>query len=205
MTNAPVHLIDDDEAVRRAVTFLLVSMGFMVEAYESALAFLAKLPASPDGCVLTDIRMPGMSGLELQRALNNRRVFMPVIVMTGHGDVPLAVQAMKEGAVDFIEKPFSDETLLAAVREALARQAHESAQRASHKEFQTRLDRLTPRERQVMDGLVNGLPNKSIAYDLAISARTVEIYRANLMTKMQANSLPDLVRMVLLAASSAER
>jgi two-component system response regulator FixJ len=200
-----VHLIDDDEAVRRAVTFLLVSMGFMVEAYESALAFLAKLPASPDGCVLTDIRMPGMSGLELQRALNNRRVFMPVIVMTGHGDVPLAVQAMKEGAVDFIEKPFSDETLLAAVREALARQAHESAQQASHKEFQTRLDRLTPRERQVMDGLVSGLPNKSIAYDLAISARTVEIYRANLMTKMQAHSLPELVRMVLLAASSAER
>jgi two-component system response regulator FixJ len=146
-----------------------------------------------------------MSGLELQRALNNRRVFMPVIVMTGHGDVPLAVQAMKEGAVDFIEKPFSDETLLAAVREALARQAHESAQQASHKEFQTRLDRLTPRERQVMDGLVSGLPNKSIAYDLAISARTVEIYRANLMTKMQAHSLPELVRMVLLAASSAER
>ncbi len=140
-----------------------------------------------------------MSGLDLQRELVSRRIFLPVVVMTGHGDVPLAVQAMKAGAVDFIEKPFSDRTLLAAVREALARYAHDCVLQNSNNEVQAKLQRLTPREREVLDGLISGLPNKTIAYGLNISARTVEIHRANLMAKMGASSLPELVRMVLLA------
>jgi two-component system, LuxR family, response regulator FixJ len=197
-----VHLIDDDEAVRHSLAFLLVSSGFAVQAYESASVFLEKLSSVRPGCIITDVRMPGLSGLDLQRELVSRRIFLPVIVMTGHGDVPLAVQAMKAGAVDFIEKPFSDETLLTAVGEALARYTHDAAHKDSSKEVHARLQRLTPREREVLDGLISGLPNKTIAYDLNISARTVEIHRANLMAKMEAGSLPDLVRMVLLVRVS---
>ncbi len=199
MTASVVHLIDDDEAVRHALAFLLASSGFAVQAYKLASAFLETLSAVQPGCIITDVRMPGLSGLELQRELTNRRIFLPVVVMTGHGDVPLAVQAMKAGAVDFIEKPFSDDTLLSAVQEALARYTHDSVRQNSHDEVHARLHRLTPREREVLDGLIGGLPNKTIAYDLNISARTVEIHRANLMTKMEAGSLPELVRMVLLA------
>ncbi len=199
MATSVVHLIDDDEAVRHALAFLLVSSSFSVRAYKSASAFLGNLSSVQPGCVITDVRMPGLSGLDLQRELVSRRICLPVIVMTGHGDVPLAVQAMKAGAVDFIEKPFSDETLLTAVREALARHAQDFAQQNSSNEVQARLQRLTPREREVLDGLISGLPNKTIAYDLNISARTVEIHRANLMAKMEASNLPELVRMVLLA------
>lgn len=199
MTAPMVHLIDDDEAVRHALAFLLVSSGVAVQAYESASAFLESLSCVQPGCIITDVRMPGMSGLDLQRELVSRRIFLPVVVMTGHGDVKLAVQAMKAGAVDFIEKPFSDGTLLAAVREALARYAHDCVLQNSNNEVQAKLQRLTRREREVLDGLISGLPNKTIAYDLNISARTVEIHRANLMAKMGAGSLPELVRMVLLA------
>lgn len=200
MTVPVLYLIDDDEAVRHSLAFLLVSAGFTVQIYESASAFLEHSAMLRPGCIITDVRMPGgLSGLDLQRELVNRRIFLPVIVMTGHGDVPLAVQAMKAGAVDFIEKPFSDETLLSAVREALARYAQEAAKQSSFSEAQAKLQRLTPREREVLDGLINGLPNKTIAYDLNISARTVEIHRANLMTKMEAGSLPELVRVALLA------
>lgn len=199
MTAPIVHLIDDDEAVRHSLAFLLASSGFAVQAYETANRFLERLASVQPGCIITDVRMPGLSGLDLQRELVSRRIFLPVIVMTGHGDVPLAVRAMKAGAVDFIEKPFSDDTLLAAVQEALARHANDAARRTSHDDVLARMQRLTPRESEVLDGLISGLPNKTIAYDLNISARTVEIHRANLMMKMQAGNLPELVRMVLTA------
>ena len=203
MVTAPlVHLIDDDEAVRHSLVFLFASAGFAVQAYASASAFLETLASVQPGCIITDVRMPGLSGLDLQRELISRRIFLPVVVMTGHGDVPLAVQAMKAGAVDFIEKPFSDATLLAAVGEALARYTRATAEQNGHCAVRARLQRLTPREREVLDGLISGLPNKSIAYDLQISARTVEIHRANLMAKMEADNLPALVRMVLTAGTA---
>lgn len=198
MADPVVHVIDDDEAVRQSLAFLLASSGFPVRLYDSAAGFLDALPAGQPGCVLTDVRMPGMSGLDLQRELTARRISLPVIVMTGHGDVALAVEAMKAGAVDFIEKPFSDETILHAIRNAFARHSHDAAQQTEVSAVTTRLQSLTVREREVLDGLIAGLPNKTIAYDLNISARTVEVHRANLMTKMAAGSLPELVRLVLL-------
>ena len=197
MADPVVHVIDDDEAVRQSLAFLLASSGIPVRIYDSAAAFLDALTALQPGCVLTDVRMPGMSGLDLQRELNARRIALPVIIMTGHGDVQLAVEAMKAGAVDFIEKPFSDETILTAIRAACERFTRDSAQSGAASAIQAKLATLTPREREVLDGLIAGLPNKSIAYDLNISARTVEVHRANLMMKMGAASLPDLVRMVL--------
>jgi two-component system response regulator FixJ len=150
------------------------------------------------GCIVTDVRMPEMDGIELQRRLRASKVAVPVIVITGHGDVALAVEAMKAGAVDFIEKPFDDEVLVGAIRSALARRAEDAKGEARTAEIQGRLQLLSSREREVMDGLVAGKPNKIIAHDLGISPRTVEVYRANLMTKMQADSLSDLVRMALL-------
>jgi two-component system response regulator FixJ len=199
-----VHVIDDDADVRRSLVFLLSTAGLAVRVYESAVAFLNALPQAQDGCIVTDIRMPEMDGLELQRKLNAIKSTMPVIVITGHGDVALAVEAMKAGAIDFIEKPFDDEVLLSTIRSALAR--HESNRERGSKvaEIRGRLALLSEREQQVLDGLVAGKANKVIAYDLGISARTVEIYRANVMTKMQADSLSSLVRMVLLDSGSDE-
>jgi two-component system response regulator FixJ len=194
-----VHLIDDDEAVRQSLAFLLTSAGFAIRTYASATAFLDALVAVQPGCIVTDVRMPGLSGLDLQRELINRRIGLPVIVMTGHGDVKLAVGAMKAGAVDFIEKPFQDDTLIAAIRTAFDRYARDAQQSNVAHAVEARLKTLTPREREVLDGLIAGRPNKTIAYDLNISARTVEVHRANLMTKMGAASLPELVRMVLLS------
>jgi two-component system response regulator FixJ len=202
--DAVVHLIDDDEGVRHALTFLLATSGFAVRTYESAVAFLAAPPSAWSGCVVTDVRMPGIDGLELQRQLKARRIGLPVIVMTGHGDVPLAVEAMKAGAVDFIEKPFDDETLLAAIRSAVDRQARHAGRREETVAIQARLDTLSTREVDVLNGLVAGQPNKVIAYDLQISARTVEVHRANVMTKMAAASLSDLVRMMFLMRSLDE-
>ena len=206
-SNHVVHVIDDDADVRQSLAFLLSTAGLAVRVYESAVAFLKALPHVQDGCIVTDIRMPEMDGLELQRRLNAAKNTMPVIVITGHGDVTLAVEAMKAGAVDFIEKPFDDEGLLTTIRSALA--DHESDRERESKAAETRgrLALLSERERQVLDGLVAGKANKVIAYDLGISARTVEIYRANVMTKMQADSLSSLVRMVLVdsAADSALR
>jgi two-component system response regulator FixJ len=195
---AIVHVVDDDIAVRQSLAFLLGTAGISVRLYESALACLEMLPKDAGGCVVTDVRMPQMDGLELQRRLKERGISVPVIVITGHADVPLAVQAMKEGAVDFIEKPFDDELFLAAVRGALDRHSAGARQDAQKTEIAGRLQSLSERERQVLEGLVAGKPNKVIAYDLAISPRTVEIYRANLMTKMHAGSLSELVRMALL-------
>ena len=198
-SSAVVHLIDDDDAVRQSLAFLLGTAGLAVRTYDSAVAFLKALPTVQAGCIVTDIRMPEVDGLELQRRLNGLDLGLPVIVITGHGDVPLAVEAMKAGAVDFIEKPFDDEALLAAVRAALDRQAKDERREAELAEIRTRLESLSAREQQVLEGLVAGLPNKTIAYDLNISPRTVEVHRANVMTKMQATSLSDLVRMALLA------
>lgn len=195
-TDAVVHLIDDDEAVRQAVAFLLTTAGFAVRVYNSANAFLDALPSVQPGCVVTDVRMPGMDGLALQRELRNRDVALPVIVMTGHADVPLAVEAMKAGAVDFIEKPFNDNSLLSAIRVAIARHSRDTRREDEVAAIRAKLASLSPREREVLDGLVAGLPNKTIAYDLKISARTVEVHRANLMARMDAKSVADLVRMV---------
>src|SRR5271168_3637308 len=201
--DAVVHLIDDDDGVRQALTFLLTSSGFAVRVYESASAFLEAVPKLQPGCIVTDVRMPGMSGLELQRQLKARQVGFPVIVMTGHGDVTLAVEAMKAGAIDFIEKPFHDETLLSAIRTAMNRYAQASGRDIQAAAITAKLQTLTAREHEVLDGLVSGHPNKTIAYDLQISARTVEVHRANLMTKMGAANLSDLVRIVFLVRAAA--
>jgi two-component system response regulator FixJ len=192
-----VHVVDDDLAVRQSLAFLLASDGLPVRLHESASAFLDAVVEAPAGCIVTDVRMPGIDGITFLRRLKERGFALPVIVMTGHADVPLAVEAMKEGAVDFVEKPFDDELFLAAVRSALSRQAESVEQDAHAAEIRARIDELSEREAQVLDGLVAGKANKVIAYDLGISPRTVEIYRANVMTKMQAGSLSELVRMAL--------
>jgi len=194
-----VHVIDDDDAVRESLEFLLRTARLEVRTYESAAAFLGILPRVEVGCIITDVRMPELSGIDLLKRLNELDVSVPVIVITGHGDVPLAVEAMKFGAVDFFEKPFDDEALVAAVRSALDRRKDDSKRKAEVSLINSRLTELSNRERQVLEGLVAGRPNKVIAYDLGISPRTVEIYRANLMTKMQASSLSDLVRMAIVA------
>jgi len=198
-SDAVVHVIDDDDAVRQSLEFLLRTARLEVRTYDSATAFLDLLPHISFGCVITDVRMPGLSGIDLLRRLNEFEIGMPVIVMTGHGDIPLAVEAMKFGAVDFFEKPFDDEALLAAVRSALAQHKGGAERSAEVSHIHARLKDLSNRERQVLEGLVAGRPNKVIAFDLGISPRTVEIYRANLMTKMQASSLSDLVRMAVVA------
>jgi two-component system response regulator FixJ len=201
-SDAIVHVVDDDEAVRHSLEFLLATVAIKVRLYESAEAFLKNLPHFEPGCVITDIRMSGLSGLDLMKQLKEHGMSIPVIVITGHGDVPLAVEAMKCGAVDFLEKPFDDETLLAAVRSALSQHEHQDTRGAERADIMERLQSLSNRERQVLDGLIQGHPNKTIGFDLGISARTVEIYRANVMTKMRASSLSDLVRMALVAGVS---
>ena len=199
MPESVVHVIDDDDAVRDSLAFLLETSGFRAIGHRSAKDFLAALRDLPAGCIITDIRMPEMSGLDLVRNLNDSGVAYPVIVITGHGDVPLAVEAMKAGVMDFIEKPFEDELILSAVRAALRRVSETSNKDEQRQEITTRLEALSAREREVLQGLIAGQPNKIIAYDLGISPRTVEVYRANVMTKMRATSLSDLVRMALLA------
>ena len=196
--DAVIHIIDDDDAVRESLAFLLGTAGFTTETYESGEVFLAELPRIDGGCVITDVRMPGMSGIDLLGRLKEMPSNLSVIVVTGHGDVALAVRAMKLGATDFLEKPFDEESLVAAVRDACARLQQRGTETTRRVEAAERLASLSQRERQVLDGLVAGLPNKTIAYDLGISPRTVEVYRANLMTKMRANSLSDVVRTALL-------
>jgi two-component system, LuxR family, response regulator FixJ len=200
MTADPdVHVIDDDEAVRESIDFLLRSAGLSVRTYDSATSFLDAAPKIGAGCIVTDVRMPGLSGIDLLRRLGEMRIGLPVIIITGHGDVPLAVEAMKFGAVDFLEKPFDDDILLASVRAALNRSEESAAIESERAEIRARIAALTQRERDVLEGLVAGHPNKIIAFKLEISPRTVEIYRANLMTKMQAGSLSELVRMAFVA------
>jgi two-component system response regulator FixJ len=194
-----VHIVDDDEALRESLTFLLRTARINAESYASAADFLNAFPHPQLSCVITDVRMPGMTGIDLLRRLRQLKIDVPVIVITGHGDVPLAVEAMKIGAADFLEKPFDDEVLLASVRSALKRQDGEAKHNSARVEIEAKLATLSNRERDVLDGLVAGRANKQIAFDLGISPRTVEIYRANLMNKMQAGSLSDLVRMALIA------
>jgi two-component system, LuxR family, response regulator FixJ len=198
-----VYVIDDDAAMRDSLDFLLSSAGFNVRLFDSAQIFLNALPDIAVGCVVTDIRMPGMDGMELLRQLNSisnsRR--LPVIVMTGHGDIPLAVEAMKLGALDFLEKPFEDERLIGMIEAALSESESGARGEAITADMAARVTSLTQRERQVMQGLVTGQSNKVIAREYDISPRTVEVYRANVMTKMQAGSLSELVRFAIRAGA----
>ena len=194
-----VHIVDDDDAIRRSVSFALKTSGFQVRTYESGSEVLKAAVELEDGCILLDIRMPGMDGLEVQEALKGKGVTLPVIIMTGHGDVALAVRAMKAGAVDFIEKPFQKDVLLAALEQGFGRLRHASVNREQANDAAVKLQALTPREREVLDGLAQGLPNKSIAYDLGISPRTVEIHRANLMSKLGVRSLSEALRIAFAA------
>lgn len=194
-----VYVIDDDDAARHSLEFLLDVAGIRVRSFASATAFLDAAPPLGGACIVTDVRMPGMSGIELVEALHKQGAAVPVIVITGHADVPLAIQAMKAGVADFIEKPFDDEVMLAAIRNALARQAGDEQMLAERQAVLERMATLSPREREVMDGMVAGKANKAIAHDLEISARTVEVYRANLMMKMQTKTLSELVRLVTIA------
>jgi two-component system response regulator FixJ len=196
-----VHVIDDDAAVRDSISFLLRSAGIAAVTHESAPAFLDGFPQADAGCVVTDVRMPDLDGISLLKRIVDLGRAVPVIVITGHGDVPLAVEAMKAGAIDFIEKPFRDETLLAAVRSALRASEGRIASEAHEANARQKVALLSLRERQVLDGLVEGHANKVIAHELGISPRTVEIYRANVMTKMGAASLSELVRMAIAAGT----
>lgn len=197
-----IHLVDDDESVRRSVGFMLKTSGYRVKSYESGMELLKDVKALEAGCILLDIRMAGMDGLEVQQALHEQGVILPVIIMTGHGDVPLSVRAMKAGAIDFIEKPFEKAVLLAAIELGFSSLQKSETGRDRAREAQVRLHGLTPREREVLDGLAKGLPNKTIAYDLGISPRTVEIHRANLMTKLEVRSLSEALRLAFAAQES---
>jgi len=201
---AVVHVIDDDKAMRDSLTFLLRSAGIVPRTYESSKLFLQVASQLHEGCIITDVKMPGVDGIELLRGLKKSGVPLPIIVITGHADVSLAVLAMKIGAVEFIEKPFDDELLLSAVRSALNRQGKDHDREVKRRLILDDLLTLSPREREVLEGVITGQPNKIIAYDLGISSRTVEIYRANAMTKMKATSLSDLVRMALIAGILSE-
>jgi len=194
-----IHVVDDDAAMRDSLAFLLDVNGFQPQTYESANAFLSAAATGAASCVISDIRMPGLSGIELVRALKSRGEACPVILITGHGDVALAVEAMKAGAVDFIEKPFDDAALLSAIRAALDTRAAKVGDSAAKQEAEARLADLSPRERDVLLGLVAGKINKVIAHDLNISPRTVEVYRANLMAKTGAHSMSELMRLALAA------
>jgi len=203
-SNRHIHLVDDDEAIRRSASFMLRTSGYVVKTYASGVEFLDVAGAALPGCILLDVRMPEMDGLEVQQALKARGILLPVIVMTGHGDVNVAVQAMKAGAVDFIEKPFEKAVLLSAIDEGFSRLDQAGRRHARAEEARARLTALTPRERDVMQGLVRGHPNKTIAYDLGISPRTVEIHRANLMTKLEVASLSEALRIAFAAGLSDE-
>jgi two-component system response regulator FixJ len=199
MTEPVVHVIDDDEAMRESLAFLLDTAGLAARTYDSAVSFLEQLEPSMPGVIVTDVRMPGMTGLELVRRLKSREVGLPIIMITGHGDVPLAVEAMKAGVVDFLEKPFNEEALLAAIRSAVAEGAKAEEDQNERERVKRVLDSLSRREHEVLAGVVEGKLNKVIAHELGISPRTVEVYRANVMSKTGARGLSELVRMVMLA------
>lgn len=192
-----VYVIDDDEAMRNSLDFLLAAADFQVSLFESALNFLDALSTLDFGCVVSDVRMPGIDGIELLKRLKASGSLFPAVIMTGHGDVPLAVEAMKLGAMDFIEKPFEDDRLIGMIEAALRRAEPGVKNETATLEIQSRIASLSPRERQVMDGLIAGLSNKLIAREYDISPRTIEVYRANVMTKMQAASLSELVRLAM--------
>ncbi|OAP48301.1 response regulator FixJ [Sinorhizobium americanum] len=199
MTDYTVHIVDDEEPVRKSLAFMLTMNGFAVKMHQSADAFLAFAPSVRKGILVTDLRMPEMSGVDLIRWLGDQKIRIPSIVITGHGDVPMAVEAMKAGALDFIEKPFEDSVIIEAIERASQQLSVLDAEADEINEVLERLQTLSERERQVLSAVVAGLPNKSIAYDLDISPRTVEVHRANVMAKMKAKNLPHLVRMALAA------
>ena len=199
-----IHIIDDEEAIRRSASFMLKTSGFLVQTWESGVAFLKEARHAAVGCILLDVRMPEMDGLEVQRRLTERGVDLPVVVLTGHGDVAIAVEAMKGGAIDFIEKPFEKAQLLAALDIAFARLSNRDAAHASQEDARVRIAALTPREQDVLRGLVRGHPNKTIGYDLGISPRTVEVHRANLMSKLRVRSLSDALRIAFAAGMGKE-
>jgi two-component system, LuxR family, response regulator FixJ len=192
-----VHIVDDEEAVRNSLAFLLGTSGFATRIHESASAFLDVASGIRNGCLITDLRMPDLDGVELLRRLKERGALLPAIVISGHGDVQMAVEAMKNGALDFIEKPFSEDVLITAIERAVQQAETSTRDDAAAKAITSRLASLSEREAQVLKGVVEGLPNKVIAYELGLSPRTVEVYRAGLMGKMNAGSLSELVRMVL--------
>src|ERR1019366_4376410 len=194
-----VYVIDDDEAMRDSLNFLLESASFNVTLFESALKFLDALPNLDFGCVVSDVRMPGLDGIELLKRMKSGHNPFPIVIMTGHGDIPLAVEAMKLGAVDFLEKPFEDDRLIGMIEAAIRQGEPAAKNEAVTRDIASRIATLSPRERQVMEGLIAGLSNKLIARDYDISPRTIEVYRANVMTKMQANSLSELVRLAMRA------
>ena len=194
-----VHVVDDDEAIRRSLAFMLKTSGYRVSCWPSGAAFLKEARQLEPGCILLDVRMPEMDGLDVQAELARRGIAMPVVIVTGHGDIAIAVSAMKAGAVDFIEKPFQKEVLLTAIENALERLVSVGDRAARAAEAHTILAALTARERQVLEGLTQGLPNKTIAFDLGISPRTVEVHRANLMAKLDVHSLSDALRIAFAA------
>lgn len=199
-----VHIVDDDDSVRRSAAFMLKHAGYRVESHVSGVEFLRSTKLTERGCVLLDVRMPEMDGLEVQQEMGARGIDMPVVILTGHGDIALAVKAMRAGAVNFIEKPYEKESLLRAIEEAYMRldRSHDREMKAG--EAKIRLASLTGRERDVLNGLVAGYPNKTIAYDLGISPRTVEIYRANMMEKLRVRSLSEALRIAFIAEDGGE-
>lgn len=197
MSQKNVYVIDDDEAMRDSLEFLLGAAGFKVQVFESATRFLEAFPGIAFGCVVSDVRMADIDGMELLKRIKGQDKTFPVVMMTGHGDIRLAVEAMKLGAMDFLEKPFEDERLIAMIEEAFRQRSDHAKSSALTQEIAGRIASLSPRERQVMEGLIAGLSNKIIARDHDISPRTIEVYRANVMTKMQANSVSDLVRLAM--------
>ena len=198
-----VHIVDDEDAIRRSAGYMLKTSGYAVETWQSGTAFLKEVRHVEYGCILLDVRMPDIDGLDVQRTLAERGVTMPVVIMTGHGDIGIAVRAMKAGAVDFLEKPFEKAVLLSAIEDAFERIAATDGASARAAEAEIILGSLTAREREVLDGLAQGLPNKTIAYDLGISPRTVEVHRANVMTKLDVRSLSDALRIAFAAGMGA--
>lgn len=198
-TEAAVHVVDDDLAVRKSLAFILDAAGHRAFTYESAENFLVVAPRLRSGCVVSDVRMPGMSGIDMVRRLRDLGCALPVIVMTGHGDVPLAIEAMRAGVMEFLEKPFDDDIFLKAVADALRSAQAVSEDEAMKQRFQTMLSTLSKRETEVLRGLVEGQSNKTIALELGISHRTVEVYRGHVMSKTGAGSLSELVRIAILA------
>src|SRR4029077_16826167 len=194
-----VYVIDDDAAMRDSLSFLLDAANFEVALFESATNFLEMLPHLAFGCVVSDVRMPGIDGIELLKRMKSLDSRFPIVIITGHGDVPLAVEAMKLGAFDFLEKPFEDDRLIGMIEAAIRHREPAAKDEAVTRDIAGRVDSLSPRERQVMEGLIGGLSNKMIARNYDISPRTIEVYRANVMTKMQAGSLSELVRLAMRA------
>ncbi len=204
MSNRIVYLVDDDEAIRHSASFMLRHAGFTVKTYPDGMSFLDSVSDDQVGCILLDVRMPGMDGLAVQGALNHRGINMPVIILTGHGDVPVAVEAMKGGAIEFLEKPYEKQALVGAIENAFNLLDNQSADDKRSREAKARLTELTPRELQVLECLVDGLTNKGIAQALSISPRTVEIHRAHMMEKLQADSLSNALRFAFLAGMGAD-